>query len=353
MKKNLYLVLLVFSTLFFACSKDDTVTPPKDNPLTTKYDGVYVINEGLYGQNNSSISFINLTDNVVNNHVYEDANNGQSLGDTGNEMEIFGNKAYVAVDNSNKIEIVNLDNFKSLGFIDLGVGSSPRDVVIIDSTLGYVTSLYTNKLIKFNPASKQVIKAINVGDKPEAAVYANGKIYVTNSGFGSGNTISVIDITTDTEIAKLQVGFNPRFAHKADDGTVYVVCSGQYDATGRGGIYKITNLQVKDSLIVNYNPGESCLAGNSTMLLANNFGLYKVNLTNMSIDNTPLVNSMSINPIFGVIYSVGFDKKNNHIYCGNPKDFQQNGEIVVLDLNGNELKRYSVGINPGTIYIKQ
>jgi len=89
------------------------------------------------------------------------------------------------------------------------------------------------------------------------------------------------------------------------------------------------------------------------MLLANNFGLYKVNLTNMSIDNTPLVNSMSINPIFGVIYSVGFDKKNNHIYCGNPKDFQQNGEIVVLDLNGNELKRYSVGINPGTIYIKQ
>ncbi len=353
MKKLIYLTILIFSSLFLACSKDDSVTPPTDSPLQSKYDGVYIINEGLYGQNNSSISFINLTDNVVNNTIYEDANNGKSLGDTGNEMEIFGNKGYIAVDNSNKIEIINLDTFESVGFIDLGIGSSPRDVVIIDSTLGYVTSLYTEKLIKFNPATKQVIKSISVGKYPEAAVYANGKIYVTNSGFGAENTVSVIDITTDSEIAKLKVGFNPRFAHKADDQTVYVVCTGQFDAVGKGGIYKIVNTSVTDSVIINYNPGESCLTSNTTMVIANNIGLYKVNLSNMTVENTPFVNAMDVNSVFGVIYSVGFDKKNNHLYCGNPKDFQQNGEIVVLDLNGVELKRYNVGINPGTIYIKQ
>ncbi|HPN37172.1 MAG TPA: hypothetical protein PL041_02130 [Melioribacteraceae bacterium] len=353
MKRHFYLTLIIFASLFFACSKDDQVTPPKDNPLTSKYQGVYIVNEGLYGQNNASLSFINITDNVVFNNIYEDANNSNSLGDTGNEMVIFGNKGYIAVDNSNKIEIINMDTFKSLGFIDLGGAGSPRDVVIVDSTLGYVTSLYNDKLVKFNPTTKQILKDIRVGGKPEAAVYANGKIYVTNSGFGNENTVSVVDIITDSEIAKLKVGLNPRFAHTADDGTVYVVCSGQYDATGRGGIYKIVNLTVTDSVIVNNNPGESCLTSNTQMIVANSFGLYKVNLSTMSIDSTPFVNAMDINPIFGVIYSLGFDKKNNNLYCGNPKDFQQNGEIVVLNLSGTEIKRYNVGINPGTIYVKQ
>jgi YVTN family beta-propeller protein len=95
------------------------------------------------------------------------------------------------------------------------------------------------------------------------------KIYVTNSGFGSDNTVSVVDIMTDTEVAKLKVGFNPRFAHKADDQTIYIVCSGQFDATGRGGIYKIINTPVIDSVIINNNPGESCIANNSLMVVAN------------------------------------------------------------------------------------
>lgn len=349
MKNKLNLLLLILLIAFTACQKDDKTVNP---PISNEYKGAYIINEGLYGQNNSSISFIDLAAGTVNNNVYEAANNGSSLGDTGNDFEIFGNKGYIAVDNSNKIEIIDLKTFKSLGFVDLGVGSSPRDVVIIDSTLGYVTSLYTNKLIKFNPSTKQVLKLIDVGDKPEAAVFANGKIYVTNSGFGNGKTVSVVDLTTDTEIAKLNVGVNPRFAHKADDGSVYVVCSGSYDATGKGGVYKIVNLTVTDSVIINSNPGESTLINNSTMVVANNFGLFKVNLSNMSVEANSFVNAMDINPIFGVIYSVAYDKVNNVLYCGNPKDFQQNGEVVVLNLNGQELKRYNVGINPGCIYIK-
>jgi YVTN family beta-propeller protein len=350
MRRPILLSLVLFTYLFTACSKDGDKTPT--SPIEVKYKGVYIINEGLYGQNNSSISIIDLSLKSVNNSIYEDANNGLSLGDTGNDMEIFDSKGYIAVDNSNKIEIIDLNTFRSLGHVDLGAGSSPRDVVIIDSTLGYVTSLYTNKLIKFNPSTKQVIKSINVGDKPEAAVYANGKIYVTNSGFGSDNTVSVVDIMTDTEVAKLKVGFNPRFAHKADDQTIYIVCSGQFDATGRGGIYKIINTTVIDSVIINNNPGESCIANNSLMVVANSYGLYKVNLTDMTADENPFINSMDINPIFGVVYSLGFDKTNNLLYCGNPKDFQQNGEVVVVDLTGTEVRRYDVGINPGTIYIR-
>lgn len=349
--KKLFYFLILSSVLLVSCSKnDDPVTP---QPVETKYKGVYIVNEGLYGQNNSSISYYDFETQTSNNDVYSNVNSGLNLGDTANDIDVFGDKAYIAVDISNKIEIIDMNTFKSLGNIDLGASSSPRDVVILDSTIAYVTCLAKDALVKFNPSTKQIIKTIPVGSKPEAAVYSAGKIYVTNSGYGYKNTVSVVDITTDTEEKVLTVGYNPRFAHTKNDGYVYIVCSGQFDDLGKGGIYKIStnNNTVVDSLIINSNPGESCLINNNKMVVANNAGLLKVNLSTMEQEGDTFVSSMSINSLYGVIYSLSFDSKNNLLYCGNPKDFLQNGEVVVLDLNGSEIKRFDVGINPGCILI--
>ncbi len=349
--KNIFYLIILCSVLFVSCSKnDDPVTP---QTVETKYKGVYIVNEGLYGQNNSSVSYYDFETQTATNDVYAKANPGINLGDTANDMDIYGDKGYIAVDYSNKVEIIDLNTSKSLGYVDLGVGSSPRDVVVLDSTIAYVTCLAKDALVKFNPSTKQVIKTIPIGSKPEAAVYSAGKIYVTNSGYGDTNTVSVVDITTDTEEKVLTVGYNPRFAHTKNDGYVYVVCTGVYDAVGKGSLYKIaTNSNtVVDSLIINSNPGESCLINNNQMVIATNNGLIKVNLTNMKQVGDIFVSSTSINPVYGVIYSVAFDSKNNLLYCGNAKDYQQDGEIVVMDLNGSEIKRFGVGINPGCILI--
>ncbi|MFH0734900.1 MAG: YncE family protein [bacterium] len=349
MKKILFFAFLS-CILFISCGKDNSVNPPS---VETKFKGVFIVNEGLYGQNNSTVSFYNPETELVTNNVYEAANPGINLGDNANDIEVFGDKGYIAVDNSNKIEIINISTFKSLGSIDLGTNGSPRDIVIIDSTIGYVTSLYKDKLIKFNPSTKQIIKEIEVGSKPEGAVYSAGKIYVANSGFSYNNSVSVVDITTDIVEATLVVGDNPRFVHKGSDGNIYIVCSGKFDAVGKGGVYKI-NAQsniVSDSVIINSNPGESCLILGNKMVVATNNGLLKVNLTNMTAEADVFISGLSINSLYGVIYSVVYNSKTEQLYCGNPKDFQQSGEIIIIDLNGTEIKRFEVGINPGTILI--
>jgi len=351
MKKLIYSFLLS-ALLLISCGKNnDTINEP--NIPDSKFKGVYIINEGLYGQNNSTISFYDFELQTVTNNIYENANSGNFLGDTANEIEVFDNKGYIAVANSNKIEIIDLASFKSLGFVDLGSNGSPRDIVIIDSTLGYVTSLMQDQLIKFNPTTKQVIKAISVGSKPEGAVYAAGKIYVANSGFGFDKTVSVIDITTDMVEKTLTVGMNPRFIYKLDNNNVYIVCTGNYDAVGRGGVYHINtqNQTVSDSIIINGNPSKSTLLKNNKMAVINNSGVIKVDLTTKTADETPFISAMYVNGIYGMIYAIAFDEQTEQLYLGNPKDFQQNGEILVFDLNGNELKRFDVGITPGKILI--
>lgn len=347
--------LLTFSSalfFFFAGCEDDVIGDPPPPPSVSK--GIIVINEGVFGQNNAGITYHNFENGSTTQNIYASANSGSALGDNANSIFTFNGKGYIAVDNSNKIEIVDLSNFKSLGFINLGAGGSPREIIILDSTTGYVTSLYSNSVIKFNPSTKSAIKNISVGNYPEGIVHSSGKLFVANSGFGNSNTISVIDVASDAVVKTLQVAANPRIMFKDNAGNVYAVCSGLYtDSTGRGGIFKISSstATVTDSIIVYKNPGEAALVDNNTIIVVNNNGAFKVNLASRIVADTAFVSSIKINPTFGVIYSIAYDELRGKLYFGNPKDFQQNGELVEFDLNGKELNRIPTGINPGTIHI--
>ena len=346
------LILLTFMVLIFiiGCDKDD---PPILIPPSVSSIGVYVVNEGLFGQNNAGLSYKNLEDGTVTNNVYSSANNGNPLGDNANSMTIFGSKGYIAVDNSNKVEIINLNDFKSFGFIDLGMNGSPREIYVKDENTAYVTSLNLDQVAKLDLQTKTVTTRINVGRKPEGIKGANGKLFVANSGFGFDNTVSVIDMASDMVVATLQVGLNPRFVLNGFDNFIYVVCTGSFsDTTIFSGIYKIDPAAnvVVDSVQVKKNPGEACFTEINKMLVINNDGVVNVDLATKSV--SPLISGTAVNSFFGVIYSISYDLLRATIYCGNPKDFTQNGEVVTFDVNGNETGRFNVGLNPGTIVIK-
>jgi YVTN family beta-propeller protein len=349
---KLILLNALLLLIIIGCSEtnDPIIPPPPANS-----SGVYVVNEGLFTQNNASLSYKNLEDGTVTNNAYWSANNGNSLGDNANSMTIFDSKGYIAVDNSNKVEIINLDDFKSFGFIDLGTNGSPREIYVKDENTAYVTSLNLDQVAKLDLQTKTVTTRINVGRKPEGLREANGKLFVANSGFGNDKTVSVIDMASDMVIATLQVGLNPRVVLNGVDNFVYVVCTGSYSDTSIfSGVYKIDPAAntVVDSILVKKNPGEACFIDATTMLVVNSDGAVKVDLTTKSVSSTPLILGTTVNSFFGVIHSISYDLLRATIYCGNPKDFTQNGEVVTFDLNGNETGRFNVGLNPGTIVIK-
>jgi YVTN family beta-propeller protein len=351
MKKNLLygLILTCIIITFTSCSKDDNNNPVTTPETTT---GMFILNEGVYGHNNSSLSYLDFKTSTVTQDVYASENSTASLGDDANNMVILNGKGYIAVDNSNKIEIIDIATFKSLGYVDLGSNSDPREIYMKDSTAGYVTS-YTGKVIKFNPTTKAIVKTIEVGSKPEGIVESNGKLFVANSGFGYANTVSVIDLSSDNVVSTIKVGTNPRTVIKGDDNNIYVVCTGSFsDTTGRGGVFKIdyNTLAVDDSIAVYANPGEGCFVGNDILTINSN-GVVRVNLTNHTV-SSPIITGTKVNSYFGIIYSIAYDKTTQTIYCGNPKDFNQNGEVVAFSTDGTEKARYAAGgINPGTLLI--
>ncbi len=351
MYKFTFPVLLLLTVLLFSGCKDSPTMP--ETPLTQAAKGVYVLNEGLYSQNNSTLSYYELTSRQVLLNVFAVANGGRSLGDTGNDLVIVGNTAFIAVNVSNKIEVVDITNFKSKGTIDLGAGSGPRRIFAKDSLTAYVSG-FSGKVYKIDAKTMTVVKEITVGSYPEGMVEVGGRLFVANSGLGGGNTVSVIDLNTDAVLQSITVGTNPVNLAKDKNNILYSICTGRYDSADIGGaIYKIdpVGLDVLDSLILPQNPSDAVVTSENIMLVLNNFGVMKVDLGNFKKTPELFIGGMAVNSMYGVIYSIAYDPIDMLLYLGNPKDFTQDGEVAIFDMSGKEVRRFETGLNPGGLAI--
>lgn len=81
--------------------------PSKVVPLA---DGTaYVLNEGNWGQNEASLSRVDMTTGSITNNVFSTAN-GRGLGDVAQDLVVYGTKAYITVSFSNTVEIVDISD---------------------------------------------------------------------------------------------------------------------------------------------------------------------------------------------------------------------------------------------------
>lgn len=229
MKKRNYLLPAVCCALlslsFISCSSDDD--DPIIDPLPAT-EGLYVLNSGKMNSNNASLSFYNLEDKKVETDVFM-ARNGRGLGDTAQDLLIYGSKMYISVYNSSTIEVTDLEG-KSIKQIKT---NQPRSLASHNGKV-YVT-LYTGHVARLDTISLEIDNTIQVGRNPEQLVVANNKLYVANSGgldyntqVGYDKTVSVVNLTSFMETKKIEVVLNPNNLVTDNQEDVYLVSWGNY-----------------------------------------------------------------------------------------------------------------------------
>jgi YVTN family beta-propeller protein len=181
--KKLTFVLLLFITSFFiltslnGCGDEDMVT---NNPVTST-KGIFILYEGAFGQPQSyDYAFIDTGLDTVFSNVYQNSNSGAALNSFPNGMLLVGNELFIAAQ---------------------GTFGQPGSMYKINST--------TNQLIISSPS---------VGNNPYNFAFANGNIYITNTG---SDYVKVTDMNFGAVIDSLSVGFNPADILLAG-GNVYV-----------------------------------------------------------------------------------------------------------------------------------
>jgi len=332
LKQNILLAVAALSLTLTSCHKD-----PKVNLVTGPVtSGVYVLNQGLFNANNSTLSFYDNTSLNVTTDIFTAAN-GRGLGDTGNDVEIYGSKMYIVVNVSSTIEVVDKNSAKSI-----------KQIKLLNNA--FVTS-YDGTVAVIDTAALTVSQYITVGRNPEQLTVANGKLYVANSGGLSfpnfDKTVSVIDLTSLTVIKTLTVTINPQNVVADSHGNVYVLSAGDYN-TIPSGLTIIDDVADVVKTQTNFDGSGMIIQGDNLYFITSANKIIVYNAVSQSITNT---NFISDGTVITTPYSIGADAVTGEVFVTDAKNFTSNGSLFVFDKTGKKEYSTIVGVNPGKVAI--
>lgn len=227
--KKCFLYLCI-SFIVISCEKNKD---EESQSVPLNLPGIYIVNEGLFGSSNGAISYMSSDFTFFSRDIYNAVNNA-TLGDLVQSFSIYNGKGYIVVNNSSKVEVVNMNGFTSTGTIT-GL-LSPRYFHAVSTSVGYITDWVSNTVKVVDLNTLAITASVSCGAGPEQMIQSGDKLYVANvGGFGLDSTISVIDINTNTLLTNIQVGVMPGSMVMDNQGHIIVLCSGSTGPDYKGG----------------------------------------------------------------------------------------------------------------------
>ena len=357
-----FAMLAVVTAMVFiqSCTNDpEPIAKPGES-------GFFIVNEGTFGGTNASLSFYDRKADAVTNNVIFTPDH--KLGDQAQSMTIFEDKGYIVVQNSSKIEVIDVANSTSLTTITEDL-PSPRYFVGISSTKAYVSDWGTNGItgtVKvIDLSTNKVTKTISAGVGTNKMLKVGNFVYVTNTGgydnenfiSVSDNTVKVIDTNTDAIVATITTGDNPNSLQLDKDGNIWVTSSGatvysitptgygiDEDKSTKGSVSKISsaNTEILRLTMEDFtfsNIGNLGISPDATKLYYTYDGaVYSLSTTATSLPTTAFKTKD--------YYGLAIDPFNGDVIGCYAPNFSSAGSIDVYDASGTLVTTSTVGIAP-------
>jgi hypothetical protein len=351
MNTNKFLLLFLSITLVFtSCSDDDMAPAP---PSGDYFDGILISHEGNFGQGNASVSFVSYDLMTVENNIFSSVNS-TPLGDTAQSIAFNGDFAYIVLNVSNSIEIVNRYTFESVASLSTGL-NNPRYIAFANGK-GYVTNwgdggVATDDYLAIIDLASNTMSAltISVEEGPEEIIANGGTVYVAHQGgFSQNNVISVVNTSTDLVASTIIVGDVPNSMQLDDSGNLWVLSGGKPSWTGdeTGGRLSKINTNANNSLTstefsATEHPNHLSM-DNGILYYYMSGSVFKMASSETTLPTTAEITGLSF---------YGMTVNNSILYGVDAVDFTSNGVFSAYDLSSNTLSNTTtVNIIPGGIY---
>lgn len=359
-------VLLMGTAVMTSCSDDN------DGPETYLQEystGAYVVNSGnMYNKIESSLTAIDYASSTATQKVFKAAN-GRPLGDTANDGIVYGNKIYLAVDQSNTIEVIDkktkrsIKQIKTTELLGNAEGVHPRHI-IADGGKVYFTT-YGGYVAAVDTTSFALQKKWQVGSYPEGLVIGNGNLYVANSNYAAGGgNISCINLSNDNvETKNIEGVNNPTSIYYASnvlyvlDNPVYGPAP-DYAATGENALRAVSFTEGKSQKVADGNCAVCVTPSATTRMDVVCPYFYVLNApfgstpsVSVLVAGSTQVQTMTLSEMPVKPCGIFADPLNGHIFVlsyrlgdkGNP-DYNGNGYVVEYDRAGQKQHEYETGV---------
>lgn len=348
--KKLFSYLLAAIAITPFLSSCDPNNEVENTEIST---GVYVLNSGKFGKNNSTITYYDFASGFATTDVFAQKN-GRILGDTGEDIIQYGSKIYIAVYQSSLIEVVDpktMTSIKSIPMMD-GQGNATKPRTLTSANGKVYIVLFSGSVAQMDTTTFAIEKTLQVGANPDKSVIVNNKLYVANTGGMAevnDSTVSVINLTTFTEERRIVVNLNPSGNMGADSqGDVYVQSSGNYGSIPgklqriEAGTYKVTDIELTakgfsvyndKAYVYSFDYDENWQTANKKIIVYDlkNEKIENESLVSSAIDKTPY--GIDVNPVTGDIY-LGVT------------DYSTLGKVYCFGKDGKEKFSFTAGLNP-------
>lgn len=329
-------------------------TQPSGDIQVVHPHGLFVLCEGLWRQNNTVVSYVNLSTGATLRDVLAHTSPGVRLGDTGSDMVAVGDTIVVVMNTSRSVELLQRSTGRWLGSIPMPLGKEPyRACVITDSTV-MVTNLNDDTMTEMNIRRGTIrIVSVPTGPAPEGIDTDGSVLAVANSGLGDlrhsetdAGTVYIYQVSDlqrvrvlrglpnvggvrfDRQRRVLWVSYRHRTSMKDSLGGVVAYDGRSWNVLGHWRLPAPGRMQVGRD-------------GRVFVLAAN--GLHQITVGH----ERPAV----LLPWHGrgVWYGMMVDEAEGRMYITNAGQFVTDGVVEVYTMQGEAQGRWSVGLNPSVM----
>ncbi len=344
MKK--FLIFLTVALLSSCIKESGPVVTGLERAYLTG-NGVFIMNEGNFRSGNGSLSFFSYDSMKIYNNIFREAND-RPLGDVPYSMGINGKTAFILVNNSDKIEVANLNDMKSVTTIEKIV--SPRYISFINSQKAYVTGLYSDSIRVIDLQSNIATGYVPLENTSESIVASSSTAYAAN--WTGGSKIFVINTLTDKVTDSIEVGIEPESMVVDRNNTLWVLCNGGWKRENYAELVAIntsTNKISKKYTFPSLSDSPTCLQidGSGQFLYYLHDGVRRMDIGSETLPATSFI------PQAGYFfYRLGVNPFNNEVFVTDARDYLQKGIVLRYSPEGSFLSLLEADVIPGNMFFK-
>lgn len=329
------------------------------SPTKTE-DKLLILCEGLWGMDNSCISY--LDQGTLVNKWYQKQNPKHRLGDTGNDI-IQVNDTLIAIS-------VNWSNIIQYIYPDGRAIAATEDIpnnrkLTTDGDYLYCTS-YANHgyVAKVDVRTKEIVDTCHVGYEPEGIAYYKGRLFVANTGgysFQEGHdyetTVSVIDTQTMKELKRIDTGCINLYGKMSQCGQFICInsCGDYYDVPPKS---VVLNMESEEFWVFDFPATYNCTYDGKFYTIGSAFsyntGEYQYSIHTISLPSMQVEEGLAeyagaeeVIRQMQSPYGIYISPYSGHLYVSDARSYATNGYVFEFDRQGNQLNKYYLdGLNP-------
>lgn len=329
-------LVLTLSLLPLSCD----LLAGSDDESRTVTTGVYVANQGNFGDGNGSVSVYDPRSSSV------DPSAIANLNTIIQSIALQDERLYISANTGARIDV--FDAAEQTQLQQVSGFSGPRYLALTEDTTAYVTDQAFGgpsavHVVDLGGSSPDITTSIDVPGSPEGITLTATHAFAALGAFGDTTLVAAID-RSRRQSELIDVGCHPRYAVADRQDDVFVLCTDAAEAVvldGASGTQK-TRVSLPDTAETAFNLGQpaSVSPRSHELYVATDTGVPRIDTDANDVSATLDVQNAE------TIGAVAYDASRRELYVARIAGFTQRGAVTVHDRSGSQTGSFEVGIAP-------